>query len=198
MTDASGRFDMLPRSAADVVEALFDLFLERGGTHYDEAVTQTEHARQAAALAQADGAGDALVVAALLHDVGHLLVHEHSGQEGFLTQDAEHERVGAALLDRWFPIEVTAPIALHVPAKCYLVATDPHYAATLSTASVHSLAVQGGPMTSEEAAAFAERRFAGDACRVRRWDDHSKVSGHPTADLASYRPVVERLIRLGG
>jgi phosphonate degradation associated HDIG domain protein len=197
MNDVPTWYDLQPRSTADVVAALFGIYAERGDTYYDESVTQTQHALQSAALAEADGADTPLIVAALLHDIGHLLVDEHSGRDGFLTNDAEHERIGATFLARWFPVEVTAPVDLHVPAKRYLVATDPGYAATLSAASVHSLDVQGGPMTSDEASAFAERRFAGDACRVRRWDDRSKVAGHPTADLACYWPAVERLVRLG-
>lgn len=196
MSSAPARLDTPLRSPDEVVDALFDLYAERGGTRYDGAVTQTEHALQSAALAESDGADDALVAAALLHDIGHLLVDEHAGRPGFLTADEEHERVGAAVLARWFPVEVTGPIALHVPAKRYLVATDPGYSATLSEASVRSLAVQGGPMSNAEAATFAQRRHADAACRLRRWDDRAKTAGRSTPVFEHYRPVVRRLVRI--
>ncbi len=186
----------LPRSATGVVNALFALYRERGGTHYDATVTQAEHALQAAALAEAESAGDALVVAALLHDIGHLLVDEHNGREEFLTGDEQHERIGARALAQWFPAEVTGPIALHVPAKRYLVATDPDYAATLSDASTRSLAVQGGPMTPAEIATFSQRRFADAACRLRRWDDRAKLADADTPTFEHYGPAIARMVRI--
>lgn len=185
-----------PRGAADTIDALFGLYAERGATHYDEAVTQTEHALQTAALAHADGAENALVVAALLHDIGHLLVDEHGGHDGFLTADQRHERVGAAVLGHWLPTAVTGPIALHVAAKRYLVATDPTYTATLSAASIASLAVQGGPLSPVETTTFIRRRYAETACRLRRWDDHAKTAGLATPSFEHYRPVVESLVRI--
>jgi phosphonate degradation associated HDIG domain protein len=178
------------------VDALFGLYTERGDTYYDAAVTQTEHALQTAALAEAEDADEALVMAALLHDIGHLLVDEHAGRTAFLTSDAEHERVGARVLRRWFGTAVTGPIALHVPAKRYLVATDPHYAAALSDASVRSLAVQGGPMSSAEVTTFSQRRWARDACRIRRWDDRAKTAGVTSPPFEHYRPRLHRLLRL--
>lgn len=185
-----------PKSPTQAVDLLFSLYTERGDTRYDGAVTQNEHALQSATLAQRDGAEPALVVAALLHDIGHLLVNEHNGHDGFLTRDEHHERVGAAVLARWFPATVTTPIALHVPAKRYLVATDPDYAATLSTASLRSLAVQGGPMSPAERATFIRRRYANPACRLRRWDDRAKVADLVTPPFEHYRPAIEPLVEL--
>ena len=57
----------------NTVEELFALYAEKGDEHYGESITQTEHALQCAALARRDGASDALIVAALFHDVGHLV-----------------------------------------------------------------------------------------------------------------------------
>lgn len=144
-------------------------------------MTQSQHALQSAVLAEAEDAGDDLVVAALLHDVGHLLVGEHAGDDRFLDDDEHHEGIGAAVLGRWFPTSVTGPIALRVPAKRYLVGTDPGSAAGLSAASTRSLAVQGEPMSAGEATTFAQRRYAEPACRLRRWDDRAKQPDHPTA-----------------
>jgi phosphonate degradation associated HDIG domain protein len=183
-----------PGSPADVVDSLFTLYAERGTTYYDETVTQTEHALQSAALAEHEGAHTELVVAALLHDIGHLLIDEHAGHAGFLADDQLHERIGAAVLGRWLPPAVTGPIALHVPAKRYLVTTDPDYAASLSAASTRSLAVQGGPMDHPEATTFSQRRYAHEACQLRRWDDRAKTAGLKSPPFEHYRPVVHNLV----
>ncbi|MBV8994292.1 MAG: HD domain-containing protein [Pseudonocardiales bacterium] len=190
--------DAHPRSPAEVVELLFDLYAHRGGTYYDDTVTQTEHALQTAALAHHNGASAELELAALLHDIGHLLVGEHAGIDGFLHQDLHHERLGARLLQRWLPPAVTEPIRLHVAAKRYLVATDPAYARALSQASTRSLAVQGGPMSGPELDAFAQSRYAADACRLRRWDDAAKAPHATTNDVEHYRRTVESLITTDG
>ena len=74
------------------------MFATFGDTMYDPVVTQLEHALQSAAHAEKTGTTDALVTAALLHDVGHLLLDEHMGNDGFLDEDLVH---GAELEARW-------------------------------------------------------------------------------------------------
>ena len=155
--------------------------------HYDEVVTQLDHALQTAELAIADGAAPPLLAAALFHDVGHLLTgHDDTG-----ATDLRHEDRGAQFLRRFFGPDVTAPVALHVDAKRYLCAIDPAYAATLSDASTASLALQGGPMTAGEAAAFERRQGAADAIRLRRWDDLAKVPGASTRSLDDFVALIE-------
>ena len=111
----------------------------------------TEHGLQAAHFARVQAAPATLVVAALLHDVGHLLEAVPDAIEDW-TSDAHHEESGARWLAQRFAAEVSEPVRLHVPAKRYLCATDPHYFAQLSPASVHTLQLQGGPMSPEEVA----------------------------------------------
>lgn len=183
-------------SPDDAVEFLFNLYAARGETKYDESVTQNEHALQTAALAESEQAPVALVVAGLLHDVGHLIVDEHDGQEDFLKHDAHHERIALRLLSAWFPPEVTEPISLHVAAKRYLVTVDPDYAHGLSDASTRSLAIQGGPMTPEEVLAFEASPHAEGACRLRRWDDGAKASSAVTPGWEHYRPLVHSQITI--
>jgi gamma-butyrobetaine dioxygenase len=170
-------------SDLDGLLALFDG--EPATAMYDEVVTEREHALQAALLARSAGADDATVAAALLHDVGRLLlVDMHAG-------DRAHERLGEHHLAQWFGPEVTAPVGLHVAAKRYLCATEPEYLDTLSAVSVRSLAVQGGPMGDDEVAAFRARDGWEAAVALRRWDDEAKVAGLTTPDVESYRPVLE-------
>lgn len=183
-----------PAGASEVADNIFALFAERGDSHYDDAVTQTQHATQTAALAVTEKAGAAMTVAALLHDIGHLVADEHNGNRDFLDDDAKHQVVAAGILCRWFPPSVTAPIALHVAAKRYLVATDPSYAAGLSRASVQSLRVQGGPMDADEIGRFRRLRYADDACRLRRWDDSAKVPDRHVPPLDTYRETLAALV----
>jgi len=168
------------------------LFARWGGERYDEVVTQTDHAIQCAALARRDGADDALVAAALLHDVGHLL--DLAGGGAYAPGvDLRHEVAGADHLAAAFPAAVTDPIRGHVEAKRYLCAVEPAYATGLSVGSQRSLAVQGGPMTADEAAAFIARPGAADALRLRRWDDAGKVLGLERPEIETYRAVLESL-----
>ena len=130
-----------------VIEEIFALYQRRGSeAYFGESVSMTEHGLQAAYFAREAGAPPALVVAALLHDVGHL-VEEVAKDLADWKTDAAHERVGGAWLARRFPAEVSEPVRLHVPAKRYLLATDADYLSMLSPASVVTLKLQGGPMS---------------------------------------------------
>lgn len=165
------------------VESLLELLQERGDSNYGgEAVTQLEHALQAATLAEADQSEAALVTAALLHDVGHLLhdLPDGAPDDGI---DDHHETVADNYLRTLFPRAVTDPVRLHVAAKRYLCAVDEDYFQTLSEPSVVSLELQGGPMTNEEVAEFDQHPFKEDAVRLRRWDDTAKVPTLATPSL---------------
>ena len=168
-------------------DMLCHLLATRGLDHYDEEVTQLDHALQTAALAASDGAADELVVAALFHDIGHLLAPPAEG-------DDQHEKTGASVLAEVFGPTVAGPVALHVSAKRYLVARDAGWAARLSAASRHSLFLQGGPFTPAEAARFAALPAAADAIRLRRWDDGAKVVGASRAAIEYWRPTIGRVL----
>jgi len=161
---------------------------------YDEAVTELEHALQCAALAVRAGATDALTAAALLHDVGHLLLADNVALTDELTVDRHHESAGARYLAPHFPPSVTAPIALHVEAKRYLCASEPGYLASLSPSSVRSLALQGGPMDEHEAAAFERQPGFADSVAVRRWDDQGKIAGLDVSEFRRHVPMLGSLV----
>ena len=174
------------------LDELVALFESEGATAlYDEVVTEREHALQAAQLAEASGASDATVAAALLHDVGRLLI---GADVGLLAADRAHDEVGERYLRRWFGPEVTAPVGLHVEAKRYLCATEPDYLGRLSAVSVRSLDVQGGPMNEAEVEAFRAGEGWESAVQLRRWDDEAKREDHRTKAVADYRPMLERLV----
>jgi phosphonate degradation associated HDIG domain protein len=164
------------------------LFAAHGGETYGEGVSIAQHCLQTAALARAEGAQEALCLAALLHDVGHFL-EERDDRFGY----HKHDRSGGDWLAQRFPAEVSEPVRLHVAAKRYLCATEAAYFAVLSEASRHSLSRQGGAMSAEEAAGFGARRFAAEAIRLRRWDDRGKVAGLAVPPLESYRAAIARL-----
>ena len=179
------------------IDEIADLLATRGrALYFGEAVTEAEHALQAAALAEAEGAGDTLVAAALLHDVGHLL-HRHGEDAADRGIDDRHEDLGGAWLRRWFGPAVADPVRLHVAAKRYLSATDPAYFDRLSPASKQSLALQGGPFTPAQVEEFERLPHGRDAVRLRYWDDMAKVPGLAVPDFDHYRPRLERLL-VGG
>ncbi|MBI1245282.1 MAG: HD domain-containing protein [Alphaproteobacteria bacterium] len=176
----------------DKLIAVFDS--PSGHSTYGEGISQREHALQSAWLAEKEGASPALVTAALLHDVGHLLhdLGEDVAERGI---DSRHEALGAAYLMRHFGEDVVGPVALHVEAKRYLVSAEPGYADKLSEASVRSLELQGGPMSADEAARFASKRFAKDALRLRHWDEEAKLVGYTTPEPAHFRKYIEAALR---
>jgi phosphonate degradation associated HDIG domain protein len=176
------------------VEAIRSLFAERGDSDYGgEAVSQREHALQAAALARREGAGAALITAALLHDVGHLLhnLPEDAPDRGV---DDTHEALAARWLSRWFGPEVIEPVRLHVDAKRYLCAVEPGYLQRLSEPSVVSLRLQGGPMSADEVRAFRESPHLADAVALRRWDDEAKDPELVVPDFEFYAPIIEEAL----
>jgi phosphonate degradation associated HDIG domain protein len=178
-------------SVADQVIALFRA--QGSANYFGENVSTTEHSLQTAHFAELAGAPASLVLAALLHDIGHLLEDIPSDIAAWTT-DAHHEEVGSRWLAERFLAEVSEPVRLHVPAKRYLLATDARYFANLSPASVITLKLQGGPMTPQECATFEAEPFHPRAVLIRRCDDQGKVKGLRTPGLDHYRELMERFL----
>jgi phosphonate degradation associated HDIG domain protein len=168
------------------------LFAEHGHIEYSgEGVTQLEHALQAATLAEQEGAGDALVTAALLHDLGHLLNRQGETPSARGIDD-QHQYFAIPFLRPLFPPAVIEPIRLHVDAKRALCTLEPAYHDALSQDSRRSLKLQGGVFSAEGMQAFMAKPYAADAIRVRRWDDNAKKPGTRTPSLGHFLPAVAR------
>lgn len=179
----------------DSIDEVFELLTAGGGeAYFGEPVTVLEHSLQAAWFVQRKNAEASLVVAALLHDVGHLL-HDAGEDAAARGLDTHHEELGTEALKDHLPDSVLDPIRLHVAAKRYLCFAQSRYLAALSPASVESLALQGGPMSSGEARAFLDLPHAQEAVTLRHADDAAKVEGLAVPELSSYRPLVEALWR---
>jgi 2-amino-1-hydroxyethylphosphonate dioxygenase (glycine-forming) len=182
-----------PMSANPSPEAqIRDLFVHGGGADYvGEPVTQLQHALQCAQLAEQSGADRATVVAAFLHDIGHLLPGETAADFMAEFGRTDHETLGAIWLEqRGFPASVTQLIRHHVNAKRYLTAKYPDYLARLSDASRQTLTYQGGPMNTDEMRTFEANPYFQQIIQVRRWDEAAKMTNHTTPGLDHYVGLV--------
>lgn len=183
------------------LEQLHALYAAKGDRMYDgEPVTQIEHALQSAQLAEQAGAGEALVLAAFLHDVGHLL-NDQGETPTLRGVDDRHEYVALPFLRDLYDDAVLQPIRLHVEAKRYLCArgdgriSGAEYWVALSADSKRSLELQGGIMSEAQAAAFIAQPHAADAVELRRWDDLAKTAGAATPPVERYLDLAARLAR---
>lgn len=181
--------------AARSLDEVLDLYSRWGEEHYDEDLSQLAHAEQVAAWAVLDGDDDAAIAAALLHDVGHLLVMAARDTGRPETElDLGHERLGARYLGRILPPAVTGPIALHVAAKRYRCGADPAEIAALSPGSQLSLRLQGGPLDADERARFDRLPSATAALALRRRDDAGKVPDADPAPFATHEALLRRVV----
>ena len=178
----------------NVMQQIRSAFERRGHEGYGEGVSQLEHAIQCAAFAQRDGAPPALVAAAYLHDIGHLL-HDLPDDVADQGLDTQHESTGSAWLSQYFGPELTEPVRMHVAAKRYLAATETGYFDLLSDASRLSLKLQGGPMTPAQAQAFEAEPFFADALRLRRWDEEGKIENYQGPSPAHFESIVQACLR---
>jgi phosphonate degradation associated HDIG domain protein len=170
------------------------LTLKAGGLYGLSAVNQRQHALQAAWLAEKTGCPDCLIVASLLHDIGHL-VHDLGDSPAEAGVDDLHEQRGYEFLAAWFGPEVTEPVRLHVAAKRYLCATEADYFSQLSKDSVLSLSLQGGPMSAAEVAAFDALPQSGAAVKLRRFDEQAKVKNLETPGVEHFLLTVGRCLQ---
>jgi phosphonate degradation associated HDIG domain protein len=169
------------------------LTLKADGLYGLSDVNQRQHALQAAWLAERNGCPEPLIVASLLHDIGHL-VHDLGDNPAEAGVDDQHEARGYEFLTAWFGPEVTEPVRLHVAAKRYLCATEADYFSKLSKDSVLSLSLQGGPMSASEVATFDAMPQSPAAVQLRRFDEQAKVKNLETPSIQHFLPYVQRCL----
>jgi phosphonate degradation associated HDIG domain protein len=183
---------MTTEQAEKITNEIMDLYAGYGGNEYaGEKVTQLEHMVQAAQLAEEQGYDEEVILAAFLHDIGHISEAAKGDNEmdGFGIKD--HEELGAEFLKgKGFSKKVVRLVESHVEAKRYLTATDPAYYAELSEASKKTLEYQGGPMTQEEAEAFKQYPLFPLIIQMRKWDELAKIEHKPLPDLNHYRGMI--------
>lgn len=178
----------------DPVAEIIDILETRATGRYGLAdVNQQQHALQCAHLAEQNGESAAFVVAALTHDIGHLV---HDIGEDYLDKgiDDMHEELGLRYLERNFGPDVTEPVALHVAAKRYLCATETDYFAKLSVDSVESLKLQGGPMSDAECRAFEAHTYWREAVRLRRLDEQGKDPAMVTPPVRHFEGALRQAL----
>jgi [1-hydroxy-2-(trimethylamino)ethyl]phosphonate dioxygenase len=179
----------------DPIAMFAGMIEDKGDRQYGlSPVSRRAHALQAALLAEKAGCPSALIAAALLHDIGHM-VHGLGDDPAAEGLDDRHEQLGCDFLQRYFGPEVTEPVRLHVAAKRYLCATEADYFGRLSPDSVRSLTLQGGPMSAQEVAAFDALAQSQAAVQLRRFDEAAKVKNLTTPPVAHFLPHVRRCLR---
>lgn len=191
------RFAVKSGSVSGSVDHIFQLFQKHGsGDYIGEDVSQLEHALQAADLAQRSGLGADATIAALLHDVGHLLGMEDPNSARMEDCGVvDHEKLGGQwLAELGFSQQVCKLVARHVDGKRYLCAVKKDYHDTLSPASKTTLRHQGGPMTAEEANDFEKDELHKTIVAMRHWDEAAKIKGKEVPSLESYRDLLEKNI----
>jgi 2-amino-1-hydroxyethylphosphonate dioxygenase (glycine-forming) len=184
---------MQQEQAIKIAEEIIEIFRKKGGEDYaGEEITQLEHACQAAQLASENGHDEEVILAAFLHDLGHLLSDdEEDDMDGFGVKD--HEGVGAEFLkQRGFSDRVSTLVNSHVDAKRYLCFANKRYYDNLSEASKMTLLFQGGPMNETEAKSFEANPLKNLIIKMRTWDEQAKVTDVPVPDLQVYKGMIIR------
>jgi 2-amino-1-hydroxyethylphosphonate dioxygenase (glycine-forming) len=180
-----------PKKIADEIMGYYEL---HGGQEYaGEKLTQLEHMVQAAQLAEEQGYDEEVILAAFLHDIGHICEQGHGDNEmeGFGIKD--HEEIGAGfLMKKGFSKKIARLVESHVEAKRYLTWKEPGYYEQLSDASKKTLEFQGGRMMKEEAEAFEKYPLFDLIIRMRKWDEQAKIEHKPLPDLQRYRAMIQK------
>jgi phosphonate degradation associated HDIG domain protein len=176
----------------NVTDEIMGFYQKHGGAEYaGEKITQLEHMAQAAQLAEAAGYDEEVILAAFLHDIGHLCEAGRVDNEmdGFGIKN--HEEIGADFLkSKGFSKKIVRLVESHVVAKRYLTFKYPEYYHKLSAASKKTLEYQGGPMQEEEAGAFEHYPLFDLIIQMRKWDEEAKIEHLPVPDLSRYRELI--------
>jgi predicted HD phosphohydrolase len=176
---------------AERARLIVDYIKQHGSKHYEEDVTQYQHAVQTAYLATQMKVSNELIAAALMHDIGHMLADDPMETNNPTILNDNHEAFAATYLRDFFPPSVYQPIYLHVEAKRYLCTIDSSYYDGLSRASQKSFHLQGGKMSETEKANFENNTYYKEATLLRQWDDKAKDVDGVVPEIEFYEPILE-------
>ena len=173
----------------DIIDKIISNFKNNNSLYIGENLTIAEHMIQSAMMAEKSKSKDNLVCACLLHDYGHFIL-DNPDELVRKQQDGKHEDIGYKYLKKFFKKEIVEPIKHHVIAKRYL-ARDKKYFGRLSEASVVSLKLQGGILSSKEARLFEKQEFFKEAIRLRKFDEAAKKIGVKIKDIIQYKDLLK-------
>ena len=160
-----------------IASYIVELYREKGEEYYGEGMTVNSHSIQCFLLAIEDQLDSELVLAAFLHDIGHLLSgtpnYESSVPDTYgLTN---HDELGAEFLhDMGLCSRICEVVGNHVASKRYLCGINQDYMKGLSKASQETLVLQGGVMKMPEVQEFEQKQFFNDSITIRLIDDRAK------------------------
>jgi phosphonate degradation associated HDIG domain protein len=183
---------MNKENASQTAEEIMELYEKYAGSEYaGEKVSQLEHMVQSAQLAEEKGFDEEVILAAFLHDIGHIAEEASAGNMMDEYGIIHHEAIGALfLLEKGFSLKISRLVGSHVNAKRYLTRKDPAYYEQLSEASKKTLGFQGGMMSVEEAAEFEKDPLFQEIILMRKWDEQAKIENKPLPDLSRYRKMM--------
>lgn len=176
---------------------IIDQYFAKAATtdYIGEAVSQIEHALQCAYFAEKSGHSEEVILACLLHDIGHFSSTTEQNQMADLGV-VYHEWIGAQLAyELNFSAKVALLIGYHVDAKRYLAGKNMTYYERLSSASKQTLGYQGGPMDAEEMQAFEQLPYFKEILQVRVNDEKAKEVDLVVPGLEHYYPLMQRNIQ---
>lgn len=179
-----------------VIDAIFNLYKKHGKKDYiGEPVSQTEHMLQAAMLAEEDKQPVPVVLAALFHDIGHLVGMERGSKQMDGIGTMFHEKIGAEFLrENNIPEPIPSLVEEHVQGKRYLCYSDKKYLKNISYASGKTLLYQGGIMFDTEAKNFEKSPYFNEILKLRIYDDKAKEINKETRELEYYRNLLNSFL----
>tara|TARA_B100001123_G_scaffold135566_1_gene157335 strand:+ start:43 stop:579 length:537 start_codon:yes stop_codon:yes gene_type:complete len=177
----------------DIIEKIISNFKNNKSLYIGEKITIAEHMIQSAMIAEKLKSKDSLVCSCLLHDYGHFILDDPD-ELVKKNQDGEHENVGYEYLKSFFKREVVEPIKNHVLAKRYLARNKKYYN-RLSEASIISLKLQGGTLSSKEAKSFEKEEFFKQSIKIRKFDETAKKAGIKIKDIIEYKDLLKTSLK---
>ena len=174
-----------------IVDEIFFFYETYGNNDYiGEEVTQIEHMVQSAMLAENDCKSNEIILAAFLHDIGHLIAFNSTDTMGGLGATG-HENIGAEYLrSKKIIYPIPELVCNHVKGKRYLTYKYADYYNKLSDASKKTLEYQGGPMNQKEAEEFEKDPLFKESLKMREYDDKSKIVGMKINNLKYYKKML--------